>query len=348
MVTPITQNWRQDLLGREEELEWLQNAWKEAVTGKPQIRVLTAESGYGKTKIVHSFYAWLAARHDPDGYWPKKLPVGKENLSIMPKFTDSEINAEIPWFWWGSRWEIPVGHNRCLITSPLLVTKEDPAFEWQRKSLCAKLDNNKALAKASIGALKAILALFPPAAMYSSAASAASDLKEAFDILTSLKNDRNLRASITAQESSKLDEFLATSSLILGKNIFGERNLPMVLILDDAQWMEPLSLMMVHNIWNLANKKKWKLLIIGTHWERNWNEQILNDSEENSFAAWFVKLPKYQIRTNSTPPPQSDLTNVEQWRLGKLEEVDELLRQSFKSLTEEQIKMFTERVSGNP
>lgn len=59
-------DWRSLFLGRKEELQWLQDAWDSAVQGNPQIRVLTAESGYGKTKIAQAFYSWLSTARDPD------------------------------------------------------------------------------------------------------------------------------------------------------------------------------------------------------------------------------------------------------------------------------------------
>ena len=57
-------------IGRDEELQWLKQAWSDVKSGQPRFCVLRGHSGFGKTKIVQKFYSWLSSddNEDPDRY----------------------------------------------------------------------------------------------------------------------------------------------------------------------------------------------------------------------------------------------------------------------------------------
>jgi tetratricopeptide (TPR) repeat protein len=67
---------------------------------------------------------------------------------------------------------------------------------------------------------------------------------------------------------SEVDEVLDCMQLLLN----GSGAVPSVLWLDDAQWIDDESLVFLHRLWKEAERRKWPLLVVATHWEREWRE----------------------------------------------------------------------------
>lgn len=75
----------------------------------PQLVMLEAPVGWGKTRIVHEFYAALASRQPEPAYWPATIagaakgepdPQTARKLSY-PQVPDVPAGAVPHWFWWG-------------------------------------------------------------------------------------------------------------------------------------------------------------------------------------------------------------------------------------------------------
>jgi ATP-dependent Clp protease ATP-binding subunit ClpA len=62
-----------EFVGREHELKVLMQAWTKTKQNDPQLVVLLADSGYGKTRLVHEFYHELSCNEDSTDYWPDYL-----------------------------------------------------------------------------------------------------------------------------------------------------------------------------------------------------------------------------------------------------------------------------------
>lgn len=60
-------DWKDIFLGRKNELELLQDAWLKIQPTdaerqpEPQLVILRAEKGLGKTRLVQEFYRWLSS-----------------------------------------------------------------------------------------------------------------------------------------------------------------------------------------------------------------------------------------------------------------------------------------------
>ena len=120
-------------IDREQELDALRSAWQRAKTGQPQLLVLLGETGLGKTRIVQEFYRWLSRsdQEDPDGYWPDTLAVGK-SLDLNPPAATVNIQATIPWLWWGMRFHPTDDRNQpTLRRSPF---EEDDATAAEQRA----------------------------------------------------------------------------------------------------------------------------------------------------------------------------------------------------------------------
>jgi len=72
----------------------------------PTTVLLSSPAGWGKTRIVHEFYARIAAQQSQP-YWPPTVvPVDEESVlrrrkRTHPAFVDVSPDAVIPWMWWG-------------------------------------------------------------------------------------------------------------------------------------------------------------------------------------------------------------------------------------------------------
>lgn len=98
--------------GREIEINLIINKWEKARNGIPQIVNIIADTGVGKTRIVHEFYEWLLNDYEKTNgnakkYWPDSLGSTRQR-TVNPSFNSFgqiEIeNYKIPWIWWGMYW----------------------------------------------------------------------------------------------------------------------------------------------------------------------------------------------------------------------------------------------------
>ena len=79
---------RLQLTGRQAELHALASAWQRVVSDRtgPEIVVIAAEPGLGKTRLVQEFYRSLSTHCDgtgDNGYWPDELPQRDEEPTLM-------------------------------------------------------------------------------------------------------------------------------------------------------------------------------------------------------------------------------------------------------------------------
>jgi hypothetical protein len=87
---------------RDSELETLLERWHIAcdVQGpSPQVVVIKAERGLGKTRLALEFYRWLNESMDGrDGarYWPSAVDVIERNLEVEPIYTPATSERAFP------------------------------------------------------------------------------------------------------------------------------------------------------------------------------------------------------------------------------------------------------------
>ena len=59
----------------------------------------------------------------------------------------------------------------------------------------------------------------------------------------------------------------------------GSQPLPTILWLDNAQWIDASSTAFLEKLLPWAKNGKWPLLVIATHWEREWREHLQDGGE---------------------------------------------------------------------
>ena len=80
-------------------------------SSSPRMWLLTAPSGWGKTRVVQELYVALAARQPgPAAYWPARIvdadavPIADARKRISPEVAAAgRDRAAIPWLWWGTQ-----------------------------------------------------------------------------------------------------------------------------------------------------------------------------------------------------------------------------------------------------
>lgn len=97
--------------GRTSELEGLRRCWESVATKKegPAIRILLAESGFGKARLAQAVYQQLAADpawNPPDsGYWPDAFGGEHASRRVNPVPNSSVPKGPPQFLWLGVRWE---------------------------------------------------------------------------------------------------------------------------------------------------------------------------------------------------------------------------------------------------
>ena len=319
--------------GREAEIAWLRRAWNEAVRGTPQMRILAAESGYGKTRIVQEFYAWLSAHQDPENYWPSALAEEGQNLRVMPhvEMVERGKDKKAPWFWWGMRWIAdPDGRNLPEEISPFISSIHEPSFISHQSALLLSVNERQALSDALVASGKVLLGI--------AGVSAAQDLVDAVDqIQTFLGIVRKHRSGVDlakgkeAAEAQELERILTTFALLLDPSKGNKGSLPVVLVLDDAHWIDAFSLKIVERLWREATDRKWPLLVVATTWQSEWNK-----------AAGIGNWAKAKLQNNT-----DNLALMQVKRLDQ-ENIERLFKMSFPGLTGDQRLFFAGKADGNP
>ena len=346
--------WQDLFVGRRAELEHLRGAWRRAHDGDPQLVVLLAETGMGKTRLVQAFYSWLSQTQDapdPDGYWPDWLERDRSSLSVNPPLRGTENPPSVPWLWWGLRFSNPALRNRAesppcgLVHSLPLLTPHFAPLQRAKEAKAESVELGVGTMTALVGLL-GMATLGPVAGGVVAGLSALSSLKEKVDLLRGAKkvlelkrkDDPSLAERAMAEREDAVARIGAYFTALLTKGADGKGAIPIVLVLDDAQWIDPDTLAFVDRLMRDAKEKGLPLMVVSTHWEREWYEHADAGDGSTSLAAWARENP--------------DLVG-ETWQpvaIGKVvsEDLEPVLSSALPGLTEPQRERIMQRVDGNP
>ncbi len=330
-------------VGRKKELSDLKGSWQLAKQGKPQIVILKADSGLGKTRILQHFYSWISHPEngdDPQAYWPDNLEKSHNSLNINPDFSHYQGAGEIPWLWWGIRFNKPAQRNQldiseCAMANALLKLEPHflPLLQAQEKRQLTE-DSVNHLANSMLG----LLGL--------GVLSSALAVKDAYKTYQEEKK-RQQKTSIEELEQEKTqdikDKIKSYFTALMDKKNKDINSIPVILVLDDAQWADPDTLIFVEWLCQHSLKNKYPLLILASHWKQEWNtqEQACSESrlgDPESFP--------HLIKRN-----QANLTqNLQQIELKKLpnEHLQVLISDLLPGITVEQQQLLLQKADGVP
>jgi hypothetical protein len=141
-------------------------------------------------------------------------------------------------------------------------------------------------------------------------------------------NDQNVLAK-EYEYTSLVDQTVDIFSVILSNRKNGNQ-IPLILVVDDAQWADPLTLALLTRLVDAGNDNNWPLFIITTCWESSLKEQqVLNDSEEagDNFAnlLTYAEQTITAKRVNLQKLQENDILSIIQTELPNVEKEAQIL-----------------------
>jgi hypothetical protein len=269
--------------GREKEFAWLRGMFDAVATrgadGKftgPRMAVIVAEIGIGKSRLVQELYIRLTndPQWDPPevDYWPEAFSDGGANLRAVPDMEGHVPKGPPRFAWLGARWKSPDERDapprRSVLpevrSSVMVHAKILKSHGSAWSDAASRL--SESVCKEGVGESISAAADFvgiPFFGLMSKLAKGTKDL--VVDRLAGPKSFVQVEAEVI---KSEVDDVLDCMRLLLN----GSGAVPSVLWLDAAQWIDDQSLVFLRRLWNEAERRKWPLLVVATHREREWRE----------------------------------------------------------------------------
>ena len=340
--------WQRLFIGREDDLRTLLDHFEKAQGGDPQLVVLLGAAGLGKTRLVQALYECLAAHpealpggRDPDDYWPDKIAVGP-SLDVNPAFPPDAGGPRpaIPFLWWGLRWSDAGQVNDASAGCALLNfrAKLEPHADPLRRARAVG-ERRTGLAWA---AGKALAGLVP-------GVGAALPAWDAAEIGRELYRTRGLAAAAEggvgaaeARERTRLADFaLDFFRAVLAPDDGKTPPIAAVLVLDNAQAAtgDAETLAFVKRLATEAKRAGWPLMVLATHWKKEWREGLRDRGHAADDPRRFTDL--------------CDLPNLpaRPWAEREVRRIPDLaavVRVGLPGLTEPQVALVAEQAGGNP
>ncbi|MGA0870206.1 MAG: hypothetical protein ACO3UM_14855, partial [Planctomycetota bacterium] len=274
--------------GRDDEIRRLR-AHFDAVTSRqpgggfegPRFAVVIAESGFGKSRLVQELYHQLTSDPvwDPDDvdYWPEAFGGAGEQLRVNPEMRGHEMHGPPRFLWLGARWTAPDQRNvdtrsalpdlrtEFKVHTDILERHQDLFTQSLRKVRQARQDlAGEVLSQAADAAL-------PLGGLLLRGIGMARD---------ALRGSKERERSAGEERDQQLLDIVGELQECFRSTLEGRGAVPVVLWLDDAQWMDAETRELVGRLWTFGQKKRWPLLIVVTHWEREWRELLKKPASE--------------------------------------------------------------------
>lgn len=253
------------LIGRDRELALLESLWEEVLENGTRVAVIVAESGVGKSRLASELYARIAATiNAPE--WPSTNPFGTQGATINPVHEGSQVQA--PWIWWGiSCPRIELSDSEVL--SPAFLTAM-PYLQPYIQPLLLDREVRGATRDAVVSVARTAASLVSLGVL-----DLASNLHGAYEHVRQLRDLR--RKSSAASEIPTTTEgsnWIADTRkntvdpLVDLNGVVEAQGGGMVLLLGDAQFVDPQTLKFIDELLDRAVAENWKLLLICTCWLR--------------------------------------------------------------------------------
>ena len=334
----------QNFYGRQKEIHLLYDAWINTLDGKPQWISFVAETGTGKTRLIHEFYRYLSDRdyrlsreadnsgnaqfqadYNPSSYWPRSLPSGSDNLGLNPDpqgLSDAKIEdiKDIPWLWWGLRGNDPVrrnsSENGCAASASLSrLELHTTVLAIQKERFKANMAAVQQIGKWAAPKLPIIGPVCELLLVMGELIQAG---KRPFKTLLQGYGIR------MREEQSKMQ--LKLQDLLVNAIFqFLEQDVPVILILDDVHWFDRDSVAFLERLTARLGEQSLKLMIISTSWAKEWN-----DSDVRTIFNRFKGTPH-----------EETLSGIE------ARHIQSFLLNNFPGLSKEDQALLADRANGN-
>ncbi|MBX3479188.1 MAG: AAA family ATPase [Caulobacter sp.] len=283
--------------GRTGELALLQAAFDRVnvAESRPELITILGESGLGKTRLIQQFYNWLSTHRDrpgAEGYWPDVLSDNDAYAEVNPA-DPANGAAPMPYLWLGIRCRDKLTDLRTYVS----------ALEPHLQPLADARERQKLGVEYVEKGLTSLVGLIPlVGALLVAAWGYFKDGRKVFKAFKPRpRSDVRVREAELQRRLGSASELLALLADLLDtpaaladlkargrqarRLIARMKRIPVVLVIDDAQWAGESQALIVflRDLLAAAEKGGWPLLVLATHWEREWNEASAAASPD-SFA----------------------------------------------------------------
>lgn len=272
-------------IGRAQELDLIKGCWEKAKKREPQVVNLIADTGVGKTRIVHAFYEWLsldALQSDDvnqNVYWPKTLGTSRQR-SVNPlasEFGTFDFKDDsIPWLWWGMYWTDVDGEQTVALSQFYdQLVNHLKMLEIEQET---KRKNWKAVLESFAEEGLDFALDFVPGA---------TQVKNVGKLLNKVQSNRKRRDELArglAQKQLSLvermeEDILQRLGRLYNSTKGGVSVTPLVIFLDDIHFAtdkrkDGKTLSFLEGILRQSAQNHWPLLVIATHWESEWRDHL--------------------------------------------------------------------------
>lgn len=299
MTFPANQLWKRRFIGRDAELALLRDrllkcapslAGRAGERAVPTVMVLVGDSGQGKSRLVQEFYRRIACSPgqgglDAEGYWPDAFADPDASAKgVNPAIPAGHTVGKHPSFiWWGVRWPEPpdgCAPSMAQLTAPAFLDLLEVHRDGRRRRVEKMLDVAARGAKLATNSLIPGLDDVPILKQVQQAIQASGDAR---DVARAIEDGREgVRDWLKGQDAARAAERRARSALgIVRRNLLRildpvgigpmrDAATPLVLWLDDAQWMTPDEAACLHGLLVDAARSRLPLFVVATHWESDW------------------------------------------------------------------------------
>jgi tetratricopeptide (TPR) repeat protein len=341
MLTHNDLPWAGVFCGREPELGMLMQAWDRVAEQKgPELIVILGESGLGKTRLVQEFFGRLSTRIDGagiDGYWPDQLTREVNNLRINPEPAACRISNrdKMGFLWWGIRLTDPVRRNASLGGLSEAIEFLQPHMESfararilnaRKKELGKTVASDFAIELGNLftfGLLGISKNTFNYLHTWREIAKDARSI-ERFDLGSTQQEKQDTLVDLTLSD---------LSALFIADNRKGVP-LPAVILLDDAQWLQgdDTTREFIARLLRRARTESWPLLLVATHWEKEWHDDYESDSH-----SCFAAIAREFCSSAWNPI-----------KLGREPNLASMIARGFPGVTSTQTELILQKADGNP
>ena len=271
--------------GRSEELQQIVHFWRKASEGQPQVVNLVADTGVGKTRLVHEFYRWLSSnseqscRDGKQSYWPSDLGIGRQRV-VNPSFDQfgpfDLKESRIPWLWWGLYWTDSDGENICaLMRFHNILETHLKMLELERRCRLSNWETLSDVAKDET--LDFISDLIPGGGQVKNVAKLAKKLHASLQ--ERKRAQKGIAEGYENQQKAIVDDIISRLQVAFNPKYKEVPRVPLVVFLDDVHFATDISddgfsLQFLDRLLRRAVREQWPLLVITTHWKGPWQAHL--------------------------------------------------------------------------
>ncbi len=251
--------------GREKELALLEEKWRlvsDVSDPKPQVVVVKAERGVGKTRLALEFFQKLS-RESSSEYWLEDLEHIDDTTVVNPEPADCHYDDEIPFLWWGLR---PVERSATAQARGDAIAAVDRILAPHLAILSVKSAVIQGLRDAGVALVKAGASMTPYELVNQLASFGMAIIETgqaAFGASKSASRKEAVRKPVSRALSilDELEKLFSPDRVTYAKT-------PGVILIDDAQFAHTDAALpsFLETLLHRAMTQNWPVMILVTHW----------------------------------------------------------------------------------